>query len=580
MNHRTVRFVLVITVLACVLTTTASAWKLFTNPFRRFFSGDIPMEIVVDQRGIPSIELPDHGVGDAIGAVLEWNDLLPSDLVTSHAGVIRQNLCDGISEVVFSGEQSCYGPCEDDCIAQTCWTFYEPPDRKCFDVKPTNPGVEKMTRLLEANVYVNPNNPKGRPWVTRTTGCSGNGRFLEFAVKHEIGHVLGLAHSGVDPSVMRVEDLDCSDMVLQQDDLDGRDAIYTAPQTFCPPEFDCSNPNLPPLRVQFPFGGEQLIIGSTVNLTWQACDELTMFDVQVLRTGLLDENIVQGFPGKTFPWTVVGPPSNQAKLKVTGHAIDEPGQPVVSETAVSEGDFLIVFDVDGDGLPDSCDNCPALSNPGQPDQDEDGVGDGCDNCPLISNTNQENCNGDGEGDVCEAATVDRDDDGDGVCNGSDNCPSDANASQADLDTDQVGDACDNCPLNSNPNQEDCDGDGEGDVCESATADQDDDGDGVCNGSDNCPSDANAGQADLDTDQIGDACDNCPGAWNPGQQDADGDGRGDACEGRRIRRCQAYCQAEEIGCVQIYTGPGGCCAYECGPNPICEGPDPIPFNACR
>lgn len=75
-------------------------------------------------------------------------------------------------------------------------------------------------------------------------------------------------------------------------------------------------------------------------------------------------------------------------------------------------------DSDGDGVPDSSDNCPSAFNPGQADTDGDGQGDACDTFD------------------------DRDSDGDGVKNGSDNCVNDANPGQADTDGDGVGDACD------------------------------------------------------------------------------------------------------------------------------------------
>ena len=85
-------------------------------------------------------------------------------------------------------------------------------------------------------------------------------------------------------------------------------------------------------------------------------------------------------------------------------------------------------DSDGDGIPDSQDNCPTVFNPGQEDTDGDGIGDVCDNCPSIQNPNQQDTDGDG-----------------------------------------IGDVCDNCPSVPNPGQEDSNGNGIGDACESATS---------------------------------------------------------------------------------------------------------------
>src|SRR3989338_11060074 len=71
-------------------------------------------------------------------------------------------------------------------------------------------------------------------------------------------------------------------------------------------------------------------------------------------------------------------------------------------------------DTDGDSLPDSEDNCPAVANPDQKDNDEDSVGDSCDpdddedgvadnvdTCPLISNSDQKDLDSDGIGDICD-----------------------------------------------------------------------------------------------------------------------------------------------------------------------------------
>jgi len=151
---------------------------------------------------------------------------------------------------------------------------------------------------------------------------------------------------------------------------------------------------------------------------------------------------------------------------------------------------VIGVDTDGDGIPDSQDNCPTVANPDQADTDDDGVGDLCDNCLAVSNPEQADTDGDAVGDAC------------------DNCPTDFNPTQTDGDTDGLGDVCDTCPND---------------------ADNDLDNDDVCGDVDNCPAVANADQTDSDGDEVGDACDNCPFLANPDQTDTDGDGIGDLCE---------------------------------------------------
>lgn len=121
------------------------------------------------------------------------------------------------------------------------------------------------------------------------------------------------------------------------------------------------------------------------------------------------------------------------------------------------------------------------------------------------------CGGGGGGD---SGLTNKDTDNDGIMNTSDNCPAMSNASQQDTDGDGVGDACDsdddndgaadasdNCPLAANPSQQDTDGDTSGDVC-----DVDDDNDGIGDAADNCPLVANQSQTDSDNDGFGDVCD--------------------------------------------------------------------------
>ncbi len=250
-------------------------------------------------------------------------------------------------------------------------------------------------------------------------------------------------------------------------------------------------------------------------------------------------------------------------------------------------------DFDGDGIVDTIDNCPTVTNAEQLNWDHDGMGDACDPCPLsaandfdndgicgeldnclgVANASQLDFDQDGIGDACDPCPfeADNDTDNDEVCDGVDNCPEIPNADQLDSDEDGAGDACDPCPLDADDDidddgvcgdldncpeianvvQRDWDDDGVGDACDDCPFDANDDGDedGYCADEDNCPEISNADQTDMDSDNIGDACDdcpldpandidgdgvcggvdNCPTVPNANQSDANADGVGDACD---------------------------------------------------
>lgn len=106
-------------------------------------------------------------------------------------------------------------------------------------------------------------------------------------------------------------------------------------------------------------------------------------------------------------------------------------------------------DTDGDGVGDTCDNCPN-PNSGQEDFDQDGVGDACDDCPggypnvNLVDINPE-CIGPGKN-LCN----------DGVCipahllGGALGSSVPRCTMGEDTDGDGIGDRCDNCKLTWNP----------------------------------------------------------------------------------------------------------------------------------
>jgi hypothetical protein len=134
------------------------------------------------------------------------------------------------------------------------------------------------------------------------------------------------------------------------------------------------------------------------------------------------ETRARNFRGRTRPDGVLGH---------FGFAQPPTGDPYV--WAVMDRNSLyavgLTVDRDGDGVPNSTDNCVGSANTSQINTDGDGSGDDCDmdddndsradaadNCPLAANTDQLDQDLDGAGDAC-----DFDDDNDGVADSADKC---------------------------------------------------------------------------------------------------------------------------------------------------------------
>ena len=74
-----------------------------------------------------------------------------------------------------------------------------------------------------------------------------------------------------------------------------------------------------------------------------------------------------------------------ATVTMPDAATPTPDAMVVTPDATVEPDAELPADGDGDGAPDSSDNCIEVANPEQTDSDNDGLGDACDDEPNVQN---------------------------------------------------------------------------------------------------------------------------------------------------------------------------------------------------
>lgn len=192
--------------------TAVSAYAIY-NPPRRWFPADMPRTVTVDNRGMASINDGDNGVGQAVIAVERWNGGGAGTIVNAVSGSAVYNTNDGASVVYFGDPLRI---CTGTCLAATTIGVYNSGQTACCD------GLQ-LVRYTDSDVAFNLS--YSYTSEREGDGCSGE-FYLEAVTSHEVGHLIGLGHSGTSSALMYPSISSCFNKPLATDDFNGRDAQY------------------------------------------------------------------------------------------------------------------------------------------------------------------------------------------------------------------------------------------------------------------------------------------------------------------------------------------------------------------
>jgi hypothetical protein len=206
---------------------TAYAYNLL-NPARRWFAPDVPHNVRIDNGGVASVTGgdPDHGVTACLNAVTSWNDGTVTVTSSSSANVAYVQ-GDGISDVKFSDP---LGICTGTCLAATLTGYYN------TSITGTCDGLN-VVKITDADVSFN----LSYNYTTPAQGSCSSEIYLNSVLAHEVGHVIGLAHSNTSSALMYASVAYCSNKAVGADDLAGRNALYDCGGACSPAGASCNS---------------------------------------------------------------------------------------------------------------------------------------------------------------------------------------------------------------------------------------------------------------------------------------------------------------------------------------------------
>jgi hypothetical protein len=194
-----------------VFVSSAAFGYALLSPARRWFNAGTPVSITVDSGGISSVGDADHGVSAAVNAIRGWNSG-GVNVVNPSSGSVAYRQGDGHSDIIFSDPLRI---CTGTCLAATLTGYYNTSATGTC-------GSLSVVQVTDADVAFN----LSYNYTTVAQGSCSSEIYLESVATHEVGHVIGLAHSNVSSALMYPSVSYCNNKQLSSDDLSGRNTLY------------------------------------------------------------------------------------------------------------------------------------------------------------------------------------------------------------------------------------------------------------------------------------------------------------------------------------------------------------------
>jgi hypothetical protein len=170
-------------VLSCLVASSLFAYALL-SPRRTW---DSPPTLIVDSRGLSSVADGDLGrtrTRNAIVSSVAWNGAGTGTRINASVGSISGfTLGDGRPMLNFTDP---FGSCTGNCLAATFTGYYTQRSNGTW-------------RITDADIVTNAN---GFNWTSTGEASCSSEIYVEGVMVHEVGHLLGLAHSSVSGATM------------------------------------------------------------------------------------------------------------------------------------------------------------------------------------------------------------------------------------------------------------------------------------------------------------------------------------------------------------------------------------------